>query len=83
MIVSVVSSQILQSPYRTSEDRACEVLYLLLNAGVVNLSVESEGKQTGSFSVNGITGVCPADLSSDLRDFTIASGTGRMWLSRW
>ena len=51
MIVSVVSSirsSTLHRPDRTAEDGPGEVGELVHDAGVVTLSVESEGKQTGS-----------------------------------
>ena len=52
MIVSVVSSigsSALHRPDRTAEDWPGEVDELIKYAGVVTLSVESEGKQTGGF----------------------------------
>ena len=51
MFVSVVSSirsSTLHRPDRTAEDGPGEVGELVHDAGVVTLSVESEGKQTGS-----------------------------------
>ena len=46
-VVSSIRSSTLHRPYRTPEDRPCEVLYLVHDAAAVILSVESEGKQTG------------------------------------
>ena len=88
MCVSVVSSNTLHPPYRTPEDRPGEVLYLTHDAAVVNLSVESEGKQTGGLYavslVRPTSGrVCPADLGSDLSDVALAIETGRVRLSSW
>ena len=91
MIVSVVSSirsSTLHRPDRTAEHGPGKVGELVHDAGVVTLSVESEGKQTGSFYAIIpvpiiIEGVCPADLCSDLSDVAIASGTGRVRDSRW
>ena len=91
MIVSVVSSirsSTLHRPDRTAEHGPGKVGELVHDAGVVTLSVESEGKQTGSFYaiypiIRIIEGVCPADLCSDLSDVAIASGTGRVRVSRW
>ena len=91
MIVSVVSSirsSTLHRPDRTAEHGPGKVGELVHDAGVVTLSVESKGKQTGSFYaissvIDIIEGVCPADLCSDLSDVSIASGTGRVRDSRW
>ena len=91
MFVSVVSSirsSTLHRPDRTAEDGPGEVGELVHDAGVVTHSVESEGKQTGGFYAifpvpTTIEGVCPADLCSDLSDVSIASGTGRVRVSRW
>ena len=90
MFVSVVSSirsSILHRPDRTAEHGPGKVGELVHDAGVVTLSVESEGKQTGSFyaifPIVIIDGVCTADLCSDLSDVSIASGTGRVRVSRW
>ena len=88
MCVSVVSSNTLHPPYRTPEDRPGEVLYLTHDAAVVNLSVESEGKQTGGLYavslVRPTSGrVCPADLGSDLSDVALAIETGRVRVSSW
>ena len=90
MFVSVVSSirsSTLHCPYRTPEDRPCEVLYLTHDAAVVTLSVESEGKQTGGLyavsQVRPTVIIGPADLGSDLIDVSIASETGRVRVSRW
>ena len=88
MCVIVISSSALQCPNRTPKNRSCEVLDIVHNAGVVTLSVESEGKQTGGLyafkSVPPIIKwVCPADLRSDLTDVAIASSTGRVRVSRW
>ena len=91
MLVSVVSSirsSTLHRPDRTAEHGPGKVGELVHDAGVVTLSVESEGKQTGSFYAIIpvpiiIEGVCPADLCSDLSDVAIASGTGRVRDSRW
>ena len=91
MIVSVVSSirsSTLHRPDRTAEHGPGKVGELVHDAGVVTHSVESEGKQTGSFYAIFIVvkiteGVCPADLCSDLSDVSIASGTGRVRVSRW
>ena len=91
MLVSVVSpirSSTLHRPDRTTEHGPGKILYAVHDAGVVTLSVESKGKQTGGFyaiaQVPPITkGVCPADLCSDLSDVAIASETGRVRGSRW
>ena len=87
-VVSSIRSSTLHRPDRTAEHGPGKVGELVHDAGVVTLSVESEGKQTGSFyailSVKPIIeGVCPADLCSDLSDVSIASGTGRVRVSRW
>ena len=87
-VVSSISSSTLHRPDRTAEDGPGEVGELVHDAGVVTLSVESEGKQTGSFyaisPVPSITeGVCPADLCSDLSDVAVANETGRVRVSRW
>ena len=90
MIVSVVSPirpRTLHRPYRTPEDGTGEIGELVHDAGVVTLSVQSEGKQTGSLYailsvVIIIVGVCPAFLCSDLSDVPIASETGRVLVSR-
>ena len=91
MIVSVVSPirpSTLHRPYRTPEDGTGEIGELVHDAGVVTLSVQSEGEQAGSlyaifqvFII--IEGVCPAFLCSDLSDVAIASETGRVLVSRW
>ena len=91
MIVSVVCSlrsSTFHRPDRTAEHRPGEVGELVHDAGVVTLSVEGERKQTFSFYAILtvqiiIEGVCPADLCSDLIDVSIASGTGRVRVSRW
>ena len=91
MFVSVVSSirpRTFHRPYRTPEDGPGKLLDIVHDAGTVVLSVESEGKDAGSFNaiilvIPTIEGVCPADLSSDLSFVTIASETGRVRLSRW
>ena len=91
MIVSVVSSirsSTLHRPDRTAEHGPGKVGELVHDAGVVTLSVESEGKQTGSlYAILSVViimeGVCPADLCSDLSDVSIANGTGRVRGSRW
>ena len=88
MCVIVISSSALQCPNRTPKNRSCEVLDIVHNAGVVTLSVESEGKQTGGLSAirlveKIIEGVCAADLCSDLSDVAIASETGKVRVSRW
>ena len=91
MLVSVVSSirsSTLHRPDRTAEHGPGKVGELVHDAGVVTLSVESEGKQTGSFYaifpvILIIEGVCPADLCSDLIDVSIAIRTGRVRVSRW
>ena len=87
-VFSSTSSSTPHCPYRTPEDRPGEVLYLVHDAAVVTLSVESEGKQTGGFYaiikvIWVIEGVCPADHCSGLSDVAIASETGRVRLSRW
>ena len=87
-VVSSIRSSTLQPPDRTAEHRPGKVGDLVHDAGVVSLSVKSEGKQTGSFYAIFtvqmiIEGVCPADLCSDLSDVSIASGTGRVRDSRW
>ena len=88
MYISVVSSNTFHRPYRTPEDRSREVFYLSHEAGLMALSVEGEGKQTGSlYAVSEVrptrAQVCPADLGSDLRDVTLTSETGRVRVSRW
>ena len=87
-VVSSIRSSTLHRPDRTAEHGPGKVGDLVHDAGVVTHSVENEGKQTGSFyaigKVQHITeGVCPADLCSDLSDVSIASGTGRVRVSRW
>ena len=87
-VVSSIRSSTFYRPYRTVEDGSGKVIYPIHEVGVVTLSVQSEGKQTGSFYafirvVFIIEGVCPADLCSDLSDVSIASGTGRVRVSRW
>ena len=87
-VVSSISSSTLQPPDRTAEHGPGKVGDLVHDAGVVSHSVESEGKQTGSFYAiitvqHIIEGVCPADLCSDLSDVAIASGTGRVRFPRW
>ena len=87
-VVRSIRSSTLHRSYRTPEDRPGEVLYLVHDAAVVTLSVESEGKQTGGlYAVSlvrpTIGRVCSADLGSDLSDVTIASETGRVRVSRW
>ena len=47
-VVSSISSSSLHRPDRTAEDGPGEVGELVHDAGVVTLSVQSEGKQTGS-----------------------------------
>ena len=91
MFVSVVSSirpRTFHRPYRTAEDGPGKLLNLVHYAGSVVLSIQSEGKDAGSFNaiilvIPTIEGVCPADLSSDLIDVSIASETGRVRVSRW
>ena len=91
MIVSVVSSiraSTLHCPDRTAEQGPGKVGELIHDAGVVTLSVESEGKQTGSLYAICpvliiIEGVCPADLGSDLSDVALTSETGRVRVSSW
>ena len=88
MSVSVVRAGSLHPPYRTAEDRSGEVFYLTQDAGLVSLSAEGEGKQTGGlYAVSRVRPtdqrVCPAELGSDLSDVALSSGTGRIWLSRW
>ena len=88
IVVSSIRSSTLHRPDRTAEHGPGKVGELVHDAGVVTLSVESEGKQTGSFYAiitvqHIIEGVCPADLCSDLSDVAIASETGRVRLSRW
>ena len=91
MIVSVVSSirsSTLNRPDRTAEHGPGKVGELVHDAAGVTLSVESEGKQTGSFYaslpvINIIEGGCPADLCSDLINISIACETGRVRVSRW
>ena len=87
-VVSSIRSSTLHCPYRTPEDRPCEVLYLVHDAAAVTLSVESEGKQTGGLNALSIVSLiigrgCPADLGSDLSDVALASETGRVRLSSW
>ena len=86
--VSSIRSSTLHPPYRTAEDRSGEVPYLSHDAGLMTLSVEGEGKQTGSlYAVSNVrptrAKVCPADLGSDLSDVTLTSETGRVRVSRW
>ena len=87
MYVNVVSSNTLHRPDRTAEHGSSKFIYLVHDAGAVTISVESEGKQTGSLYAvplipPTIEGICPADLCSDLSDVSIASGTGRVRVSR-
>ena len=52
MFVSVVSPirpSTLHRPYRTPEDGAGKILKTVHYAGVVSLSVQGEGEQTGGF----------------------------------
>ena len=88
MCVSVVTSDTLQTPYRTPEDRSREVFYLIRYAGIVALSVEGEGKQTGGLYAVSI--ICPtfliirpADLGCDLSDVAMPSETVRVRVCRW
>ena len=91
MLVSVVSSirpGTLHCPDRTPEEWPREFGALVHEASVVPLTVESEGKQTGSFyAVTNITEIIervgPADLCSDLSDVSIASKTGRVRVCKW
>ena len=88
MIVSSIRSSTLQRCDRTAEHGPGKVGELVHDAASVSLSVESEGKQTGSLYaiipvIPVIEGVCPADLCSDLSDVAIASETGRVRVSRW
>ena len=91
MIVSVVSSirsSTLHRPDRTAEHGPGKVGELVHDAGVVTLSVESEGKQTGGlYAVPPVRPtserVCPADLGSDLSDVALTSETGRVRVSSW
>ena len=87
-VISSIRSSTLHRPDRTAEHGPGKVGELVHDAGVVTHSVESEGKQTGSFYAILpvpliIEGVCPADLCSDLIDVSIASGTGRVRVTRW
>ena len=86
-VISSIRSSTLHRPYRTPEDRPCEILYLVHDAAAVTLSVESEGKQTGSLYAVSIVRptirVCPADLSSDLGDVALTIATGRVRASSW
>ena len=86
-VVSTIRSSPLHRSYRTPEDRPGEVLYLVHDAAVVTLSVESEGKQTGGlFAVSPVHKtiiIGPADLGSDLSDVALAIETGRVRLSSW
>ena len=87
-VVSSTWSSTLHRPYRTSEDRPGEVLYLVHDAGVVTHSVESERKQTGGlYAVSNVRPTIgrgyPADLGSDLSDVTMTIETGRVWVCRW
>ena len=86
-VVSSIRSSTLHRPYRTPEDRPCEVLYLVHDAAAVTLSVESEGKQTGGLfdfiPVRPTIGIGPADLGSDLSDVALTSETGRVRVSSW
>ena len=87
-VVRSIRSGTLHRPYWTPEDWPCKVGDLVHDAGVVSLSVQGEGEQTGSFYhiINVppiIEGVCPADLCRDLSNVAIASDTGRVLVSRW
>ena len=86
-VISSIGSSTLHCPYRTPEDRPGEVLYLVHDAAVVTLSVESEGKQTGGLyavsPVRPTSIIGPADLGSDLSDVAIAIETGRVRVSSW
>ena len=87
-VVSSISSSSLQRPDRTAENGPGKVFNLVHDAGSMTFSVESEGKETGSFyAINAvpsiIKGVCPADLCSDLSDVAIAVETGRVSVFRW
>ena len=86
-VISSIRSSPLHRPYRTPEDRPCEVIYLVHDAAVVTLSVESEGKQTrGLYAVSHVrptSRIGPADLGSDLSDVALTSETGRVRVSSW
>ena len=87
-VVSSTRSSTLHRTYRTPEDRPGEVLYLVHDAAVVTLSVESEGKQTGGlYAISQIPPitkrVCPAVLCSDLIRVSITIKTGRVGVTRW
>ena len=86
-VVSSVSSSSLHRPNRTAKDGPGEVGELVHDAGVVTLSVESEGKQTGGLYavslVRPTIRVCPADLRSDLSDIALTSEAGRVRVSSW
>ena len=87
-VVSSISSSSLQRPDRTAENGPGKVFNLVHDAGSMTFSVESEGKETGSFyAINAvpsiIKGVCPADLCSDLSDVAVAIETGRVRVFRW
>ena len=87
IVVSSIRSSTLHRPYRTPEDRPCEVLYLVHDAAAVTLSVESEGKQTGGLYAVSLVRptfrIGPADLGSDLSDVALTSETGRVRVSSW
>ena len=86
-VVSSIRSSTLHRPYRTPEDRPCEVFNRTHDAAAVTLSVESEGKQTGGLyavsNVRPTSRIGPADLGSDLSDVALTSETGRVRVSSW
>ena len=86
-VVSSIRSSTLNCPYRTPENRPCEVVNLVHDTGIVTLSVETEWKQAGGlYAVSRVrpsVRVCPADLGSDLGDVTMTSETGRVRESWW
>ena len=86
-VVSSIRSSTLHRPDRTAEHGPGKVGDLVHDAGVVTLSVESEGKQTGGLyavsNVGPTSRIGPADLGSDLSDVALTSKTGRVRVSSW
>ena len=86
MYVSVVSSNTLHSPYRTTEHGPSKA-YIVHDAGVMNLSVQGEGKQTDGLDAISVVHksmrLPSADLGGDLSDVALTSETGRVRVSSW
>ena len=86
-VVSSIRSSTLHRPDRTAEHGPGKVGELVHDAGVVTLSVESEGKQTGGLyavsNVRPTSRIGPADLGSDLSDVALTSETGRVRVPSW